>query len=337
MKRRLLLGLLASFVLLAAPIASAQVPAAKVYRVGFVFWRIAPAELAGAKPSHFGAATFRDAFMEKGWVPGKNVEILWRSAQGDHQLAEAIFDELARLPVDVIVVTGNDVTKAAKARTRTIPIVMLVSHRPVEEGLVASLSHPGGNVTGMVLDAADLNAKRLALLKEAAPAVARVAYLHDGNIAPMTGGLTAQMREAALSLGISLLPYSVDTHAELEKAIADAVRKGAKAVFVDTSLSAAAKDQPAFHALAERHRLPMLHAYPSAVKTGGLMYYGADLGPIYRRAAGYVDRILRGGRPADMPVEQSSSYELIVNLNAAKAIGLALPPAFIAQASQVIR
>ena len=306
-------------------------------KVGFVFWRVAPAELAGDKPSHPGAATFREAMAEKGWGLGPNVEVLWRSAEGDQQRAEAILDELVRVPVDVLVVTGNDLTKWAKARTRTIPIIVLISHRPVEEGLVAALTRPGGNVTGMVLDAANLNAKRLALLKEAVPPMARVAYLQDGRIAPMTGGLTPQTRAAATSLAITLLPYSVDTHAELEDAIADAVRKGANGALIDTSLAAAAKDQPAFHTLAERYRLPMTHAYRNAVRTGGLMYYGADTGPVYRRAAGYVDRLLRGGKAADMPMEQSSTYELIVNLKAARAIGLALPAAFVAQASQIIQ
>jgi putative ABC transport system substrate-binding protein len=302
-----------------------------------VFWRIAPAELTGDRPSHPGAASFREAMSQKGWWLGTNVEILWRSAEGNHQRAEAILDELVRLAVDVIIVTGNDLTKAAKVRTRTIPIIVLISHRPVEEGLVASLTRPGGNVTGMVLDAANLNAKRLALLKEAAPPMARVAYLQDGNISPMTGGLTPQTRGAAASLGITLLPYSVDTHPDLESAIVDAVRKEATGVLVDTSLAAPAKDQPAFHALAERYRLPMMHAYRNATLSGGLMYYGADTGPVYRRAAEYVDRLLRGAKAAEMPMEQSSTYELIVNLKAAKTIGLTLPAAFIAQANQLIQ
>jgi len=134
-----------------------------------------------------------------------------------------------------------------------------------------------------------------------------------------------------------LLPYSVDTHPDLESAIVDAVRKEATGVLVDTSLAAPAKDQPAFHALAERYRLPMMHAYRNATLSGGLMYYGADTGPVYRRAAEYVDRLLRGAKAAEMPMEQSSTYELIVNLKAAKTIGLTLPAAFIAQANQLIQ
>jgi putative tryptophan/tyrosine transport system substrate-binding protein len=329
-----LLLLLASALAMHSPGTAAQ---AQVHRIGVIFWRIPVADLEGPNPRYPGAAILRGSLISNGWVPGKNIEIVWRTAEGDLRRADSVLEELVRAPVDVIVVSGNEIAKAAMLRTKTIPIVMLVSTLPVESGLVASLSRPGGNVTGMVYEAANLNAKRLAILKEAAPRVARVAFLHDGDHKTMSGGITEETRAAARLLGMTLLPYGVDTPAELERAMLDAVRNGADAVFVDTSLSAAAKDQPAFHALAERHRLPMMHTYANAVQTGGLMYYGPARGYVFRRGAAYIDRILRGGKPANMPLEQTSSYELIVNLKAAKAIDLPVPPGLIGQADELIR
>jgi putative ABC transport system substrate-binding protein len=316
---------------------AADAQAGRVYRVGVIFWRIPPGDLVGKAPRFPGARVLRESLAAHGWILDQNIELLWRSAEGDPSRLEAIVDELVRLPVDALAISGNNLIHVAMRKTRTIPIVMMVSTTPVEAGLIASLSHPGGNVTGLSGEpAADLNGKRLALLKQAAPQVTRVAFLHDTRTNSMSGGITPFTEAAARSLGITLLPYGVDSMPDLERAISDAIRQGANAVFVDTSLSAAEKDQPAFHRLAERHKLPAMHTYGNAVTTGGLMFYGTASGLYYRRAAFYIDRILRGAKPAEMPVEQPSTYELIVNLKAARAIGLAVPAAIRGQADKLI-
>ena len=315
----------------------AQVESARVHRVGIVFWRIPPADLEGPAPRFPGAQVLRDSLAAHGWIAGKNIELVWRSAEGDPGRLDRIFDELVAMPVHALAVSGNELTKTAMRKTRAIPIIMILSTAPVEAGLVSSLARPGGNVTGLLGEAADdLNGKRLALLKQAAPRVTKVAFLLDTRTNTMTGGITPPTQMAARNLGITLMPYRVDSMADLERAVAEAVREGANGLFVDTSLSAPEKDQPAFHRLAERYKLPAMHTYGNAVTTGGLMFYGIAAGLFYRRSAFYIDRILRGSRPADLPVEQPSSFELTINLRAARAIGLAIPESIRAQADKVV-
>ena len=318
-------------------LAAANAQAEKIHRIGVVFWRIPPTELQGAIPRHPGTRVLRESLAMHGWVAGKNVEIVLRSAEGEISRLDRIFDELVKMPVDVLALSGNEVVRGAMRKTRRIPIVMMISTAPVESGLVASLARPGGNVTGFSTEAAtDLNGKRLELLKQAAPQVTRVAFLHDTRINPMSGGITPVTEAAAWKLGIALLRYGVDTLPDLERALEEAVRQGANGVFVDTSLSAPEKNQSAFHRLAERYKLPVMHTYLNAVATGGLMYYGPAQGVDYRGVASFIDRILRGARPAEMPVEQPSSYELVINLKAARAIGLSVPESLLAQANRTM-
>lgn len=308
----------------------------RIHRVAVVFWRIPVAELTGAHPRFPGAEQLRDSLRELGWIEGKNLELLWRSAQGSPAQADRVFAELVDARVDLMAVSGNDLIRRAIRRTKSIPIVMLVSTAPVAAGFVASATRPGGNVTGMVFqDAPELNGKRLALLKEAAPGTSKVAVLLD-RTGGMTGGVSRETAEAARNLGLVLLPYAVDNQGELEASVRDAAARGANALFVDTSLAAAAKDQPAFHALAARYRLPALYTYALAVQSGGLLFYGPKPGELYRRTAHYIDRILRGARPAEMPIEQPRVYALHVNRKAAAAIGLELPPSLLAQADEVV-
>ena len=306
-------------------------------RIGVIFGRIPARDLVGPTPAFPGAQVLREGLVSRGWVDGRNVEILWRSTEGDLPRMGAIVDELASKAVDVLAISGNPQIAAALDRSRRIPIVMIVSTKPVEAGLVSSLARPGGNVTGMYAEPdASLNGKRLELLKQAFPKAARVAFLHDARVNSMTGGITPDTAAAAKALGIELLPFGVDTHEQLRKALDAAVARGANALFVDTSLSASSRDQSAFHDFAERHKLPAIHTYANAVTTGGLMFYGNDSSEYYRLAADYIDRILRGANPGDLPVQQATRYLLTINLKAAARIGLVIPAALLAQADRVL-
>jgi putative ABC transport system substrate-binding protein len=214
---------------------------------------------------------------------------------------------------------------------------MIVSTKPVEAGLVSSLARPGGNVTGVYAEPDEsLNGKRLGLLKQAFPRASRVAFLHDARVNSMSGGITAETTAAARSLGIELLPFGVDTHEELHRALEAALARGANALFVDTSLSAAARDHAAFHDFADSHNLPAMYTYANAVTTGGLMFYGYDSAENYRIAADYADRILRGADPGALPVQAAKKFLLTINLKAARRIGLTIPAALLAQADNVI-
>jgi putative ABC transport system substrate-binding protein len=307
-------------------------------RVGVIFGRIPVRDLAGPSPAFPGAQMLREGLRSRGWVEGRNVEIFWRSTEGELQRAGAIADELVHMPVDILAISGNPQITAARDKTRAIPIVMIVSTQPVAAGLVSSLARPGANVTGMYAEPdASLNGKRLALLKQAFPGAARVAFLHDGRVNSMTGGITAETAAAAKALGIELLPFGVDTQQQLRDALDKALALGANALFVDTSLSAASRDQAAFHEFAQRHKLPAMHTYANAVTTGGLMFYGTDSSENYRLAADYIDRILRGANPGELPVQLATKYLLTLNLEAARRIGLTVPRALLGQADQIIQ
>lgn len=315
---------------------SAAQSVAKV-RVGILFGRIPVADLSGPSPAFPGARVLLESLRQQGWVDGGNMEILWRSVEGDSARAAAIVDEFVAKRVDVLAVSGNPQIQAALARTRTIPIVMMFSTAPVKAGLVASLTRPGGNVTGLYAEPdASLNGKRLELLKRAAPQTTRVAFLSDGRVTSLSGGVTPETRRAADALGLVLLPFGVDTHDQLQAAFRDALEQRADALLIDTSLSAASHDQGAFHAFAQRHHLPVMHTYPNAVTTGGLMYYGNDSSETYRLSAWYIDRILRGAQPGELPVQQATKYLLVINMRAARAIGITFPPDVLVQADRVL-
>ena len=240
--------------------------------------------------------------------------------------------------------SGNNLVQPAMQTTRAIPIVMINSTAPVEAGLVASLVRPGGNVTGLFSEAAsDLDGKRLEILKQLAPRISRVAFLLDREVlddqrpGSVNTFAMSELRTAARRLGVTLLPFGVDTVEDLQAAIRLAMRQGADALLVRASLSAAQKDQPAFHSLAERHKLPAMYSFLNAVRSGGLVCYGRDPSELYGRAAVFIDRILKGGKPAEMPVEQPDRYRLTINLKAARAIGLEIPQSLLVQADEVIR
>lgn len=308
----------------------------RVHRIAIMFWQIPPSDLAGAIPRFPGARQLRATLAELGWREGHHFEILWRSAQGNASDAERLMRELVGMPVDLIAVSGNDLIRVARRHTSTIPIVTIVSTAPVEAGFAKSLTRPGGNITGLVFEIdPEVNGKRLALLKEIAPWISTIAFLHDRD-GGMTGGIDGQTEAAVRRLGLALLRYRVDRVDDLERSVADAVTRGAGALLVDTSVAAPAGHHANFHALAERHRLPALYTYAQAVLSGGLMFYGPKRGELYVRSAYYIDRILRGSKPGELPFEQPRTYELIVNRRAAAAIGLRPPASLLAQADEVI-
>jgi putative tryptophan/tyrosine transport system substrate-binding protein len=317
-----------SLSLFIALLASNAQPAAKVARIGY----LSPARGAG---SPF-ASTFQQGLHELGYVEGQNLVIEYRDAEGrDERLAD-LAAELVRLQVDVLVAAGAIATRAAQYATQTIPIVMAGTADPVAQGFVASLAHPGGNTTGLSLLSAELPGKRLELLKEIVPQHARVAILANPTAAsytPYLHNLTAAARALSLHLHVVELrrPDELDAaFAAIHGAGVDALLVVADPTLMDSLLGRVTD-------LAAKHRLPAMYAWKMYVDAGGLMSYGPSLHDIYQRAAIYVDKILKGAKPADLPVEQPTKFELVINLKTAEALGLAIPPTLLLQADEVVR
>jgi putative ABC transport system substrate-binding protein len=335
LRRRVIAVALAA---LLTPLAGSRAVASagRVRRIAVLFWRISPAELDGDRPSFSGARQLQASLEQLGWREGQSLEILWRSAEGSDGRGERILRELMARPVDLIAASGDDAIRVAKRVTNSVPIVTVVSTKPVEEGFVKSLTRPAGNVTGVVWEIVPgTNGKRLAILKEAAPRVSTIAFLHDGT-GGMSGGIDAQTETAIRKLHLNVLRYPVDRVDDLEGVITEAVARGAHALLVDTSVAAPAANHARLIALAERHGLPAMYTYAQVVESGGLFFYGPKQGELYVRAAHYIDRILRGAKPADLPMEQPREYAFIVNRKAAAAIRLSLPPSLLAQADKII-
>jgi putative ABC transport system substrate-binding protein len=278
---------------------------------------------------------FRQGLRELSYVEGKNIalEIRWADGKQDRLLDLAA--ELARLKVDCIVTGGFTATQAAKRVTSTIPIVMAHASDPVRDGLVASLSRPGGNVTGLSHMASELAGKRLELIKEAVPKVSRVAVLLN-TTNPMQAFNFKETEFAAGSLGVTLQPIEVREANDFEDAFQAAIRGRAEALiaFADALLNA---HRRTIVGLATKKRLPAMYTEPEYVDAVGLMVYGPSISDLYRRTAIFVDKILKGSRPGDLPVERPTKFELIINLKAAKQIGLTIPPSVLARADKVIK
>jgi len=273
---------------------------------------------------------------DRGWIDGKDLQILWRSAEGSRERFQAILDDLIRLPVDVLVVFGNPQVEEAMKRTKRIPIVMAGSAHPDENGLVKMLARPGGNVTGLALDQGQgANSKRLGLLKETAPKVSRVAFLVPWR--PEGLGFSKETEGAARALGLSIFLVSFDSPEGFEPAIAEAVRKGANGlVLPDWSYLQFRKYQDVVKESSARHGMPVIQSIVNVEGLAGLLAYGPDMVVNCRRTPYYIDRILKGAKPADLPVEQLYNYQLVVNLTAAKSIGVAIPSTLLTQANRVI-
>jgi putative ABC transport system substrate-binding protein len=283
---------------------------------------------------------YQDAFegglRERGWQPGQNVRLEYRYAEGAPERLDELARELVRVGVDAIVARSSLAIGAAKRATTTIPIVMSATGQdPIQSGFVASLARPGGNVTGLSLLIQELRPKQLQLLRELVPQVSRVTVL--GGTVALTAPERERLETTAAGLDLRLRYVTVKRATDLDKVFADMAGAGVGALLV---LADPAVLEPNTHrivTLALRHRLPAVYWLRSYPQAGGLMSYGADLIDVHRRSAFYVDRVLRGARPADLPVEQPSKLALVVNLKTATAIGLALPPSILARADEVIQ
>jgi ABC-type uncharacterized transport system substrate-binding protein len=285
-----------------------------------------------------GSAVLLEVFWQEmrklGWVEGKNITTEYRFAEGKYDRLPELAADLVRLKVDLIVVAGGPTTFAAKGATTTIPIVMANVADPVGLGLVASLARPGGNVTGFSNLATELNSKRLEILKDALPNLARVGLLRSPGAPDLQ---LKELRAAAPALNLRL--EEIDTQLDpkgLESAFQTAKQKQVGAILTRTNRSFFA-ERKRIVGLAGKYRLPAIYFQKEFVDEGGLMSYGVNYDDLYRRTAVYVDKILRGAKPADLPVQQATKFEFIINLKAAKQIGLTIPPNVLARADKVIK
>jgi ABC-type uncharacterized transport system substrate-binding protein len=308
--------------------ASAQ-QSTKVPRIGFL-------DNSTASGIAVLSEAFRQELSKLGWIEGKNIAIEYRFSELKAQRLPELAADLVRLNVDLIVTTGEPPARAAKSATTTIPIVMANAGDPVGSGFVASLARPGGNVTGLSNLGTELNSKRLEVLKDAIPKLARVGLLRGGGSG--TGG--AQLREirpAAVALKLKL--EEIETQPDpkgLESAFQTAKQKRVDAIMMVTSRQFFAERKRLVE-LAGKHRLPAIYFSREFVDEGGLMSYGADYDDLFRRAAGYVDKILKGAKPGDLPVQQATKFEFVINLKAAKQIGLTIPVRVLERANQVVK
>jgi putative tryptophan/tyrosine transport system substrate-binding protein len=293
--------------------------------------RPAPFTRAEAEPWH---QAFRQGLRELGWTEGDKVRFEYRYADGHDERLPDLAADLVRLTPDVIVVTVNSDAAPAMKATKTIPIVMAGPGDPVETGLIASLAHPGGNLTGLTNIDTNLAAKRLQLLKEVAPGISRVAVLWDPRIA-FSARAWREIQDPARQLGISLRSLELHSNSEVDAALARAAEAQVDGLFALQGPIFVVNEKRIAD-FAVKHRLPSVSHLPEFVRHGGLMSYGADRADLFRRAATYVDKVLKGARPADLPVEQASKFQLVVNLKTAKELGLAVPQSILTRADEVI-
>lgn len=333
--RRAFVFLAATGGLLRVPGNAHAQPARGLHRVGFIAGAAAPSELIGPQPAAPTLKAFLQGMGDLGYAEGRNLHVERHTAEARFERVGGIVAELTRSKVDVIVASGHGTSLAAKAATTTVPIVVVTSSTdPVAEGLVQSLARPGGNVTGFTTFVGpELEAKRLRLLVDVLPGVSRIAYLASKENKDWELSRAQSVREAAQSLGITLLPVE-HTVREYAAAFAAIERDRAQALFVSPSPAALA-DRAVIADLAIRARLPGSFAFREQVESGGLMSYGVNLADILRRAAGYVDRILKGARPAEMPVQHPTTFELVVNGKTAEALALAIPQSIRMQAEVI--
>lgn len=312
--------------LLLAPLAAAAQPARPAYRIGYL-------EAGEIRPRPWEA--FKQRLRELGYIEGRTFTVEIRSANGRADRLPPLAAELVRLKVDIILTAGTAAARAAKDATATIPIVMATGGDPVGLGLVATLGRPGGNVTGLTTLSRELSAKRLEMLREALPHATRIGLVwhRTSDIDALT---RRETEEAARAAKVSLTLQGVDGPADFDRAFGAIVADGASGLLVASS----AMFYGHRRRLAElglKHRMPTVFVFRDYVEVGGLMAYGPSYEELFQRAAGYVDRILKGARPADLPVEQPTTFELAVNLKTAQALGLTLPPSVLARAAAIIQ
>ena len=327
MNKKIVVSFLAALVLASVHSAEAQQPK-KIYRIGFL-----GANFPSTNPARYEA--FRQGLRELGYVEGKNIVIDWRYGEGKLDRLTELAAELVRLKVDVIVTGGAASTRPAKKATVTIPIVMAQDNDPVGSGFVASLARPGGNITGLSTLAPEISGKQLELLKETVPTISRVAVFGTSTNA----GSAQMLREtelAAGALGVKLQYLDVLGPKDIET-VFQAASKGRADALLVLGGSVLNSQRTQVVELAIKSRLPAIYFNPEFVEDGGLMTYGVSINDLFRRAATYVDKILKGAKPADLPVEQPKKFELVINLKTAKQIGLTIPPNVLARADKVIK
>jgi putative ABC transport system substrate-binding protein len=329
LKRREFITMLAGAVVGTPLPAAAQQPK-RLPLIALVLVAAAPAEIAGPDPIFAPARAFVAELRALGWIDGRTATIELRSLQGDPQRAPGMFAELLALGVDVMVLGGARwLHDAALRATPTVPIITLFQDDPVASGLIASLARPGGNLTGVAQTTGpELFSKRLALLKELAPSIARTAFL-----APR--GVLEQDRSVARPAGVTLVPIQVDVGGQLEEAFATILREGVDALMVAGS-AVTYDNGRRIVAFASESRLPTMYPFREVVEAGGLMCYGTSIPYIFRQMARLSDRILKGAKPADLPTEQPTKFELVINLKTAKALGLTVPVTLQVAADEVI-
>src|SRR5262245_38407602 len=307
------------------PLASRAQKPEKIARIGY---------LSSANPRSMPAfQAFEQRLRELGYVDGQNIVIEYRDAEGEVDRLPDLAADLVRLDVNVIVTASDPATRAAKGATGTIPILMIaVNYDPVALGYIDSIARPGANVTGLYFQHLELLAKRLGLFKEMLPSVGRVAILSDS----LTADQLNRVEAANLSLGLDLHPLGLQNPPyDFENAFQVAMRSRAEAIFVLES-APIFRGRTQIAQLAIKNRLPTSFAFREYVEAGGLVSYGVNFSTMYRRAADYADKILRGAKPINLPVEQSTKFELVINLNTAKVLGLTIPPGVLAIADEAI-
>jgi putative ABC transport system substrate-binding protein len=327
MKAKILVYALPALILTTIHLAEAQQPT-KIPRIGF---------LLGVSPSAMAprVEAFRQGLRELGYVEGKTINIEYRYAEGKNDRLPSLAAELVRLRLDVIVSAGPPPTRAAKQATATIPIIMAFDDDPVGSGFAASLARPGGNITGLSALSPEISGKQLELLREIVPKFSRLAVLANAT-QPGSPQALREINVAADGFGVQLQYLEIQAAKDIETAFQAASKERAHAVLV-LSTPVLLSQRKQIVDLAVKSRLPTIYNRPEYAEDGGLVFYGVSYTDLFRRAATYVDKILKGVKPADLPVEQPTKFEFIVNLKAAKQIGLTVPPNVLARADKVIR
>jgi ABC-type uncharacterized transport system substrate-binding protein len=313
-------------VLLALCFSAEAQQTAKMFRIGIL--RI-------ATPGPLWMEAFQRGLREQGWIEGQNILIIDQWAHGKYDRLPELAAELVRQKVDVIVTAGSQATRATKQVTNTIPIIMTADFNPIEDGFITSLARPGGNVTGLTMLARELSGKRLELLKEAVSRLSRVAVFSNPKNRSHPRALD-ELKAAAVSLGVQVQPIDVSASNEFESAFSTMSKVKSQALLVQPDAMFNAQQE---HIVtpANKNRLPTIFYSSELVQAGGLMSYGVYLPDLYRRAASYADKILKGAKPAELPVEQPTKFEFVINLKTGKQIGLTIPPNVLARADKVIK
>ena len=288
-----------------------------------------------SSPESNEVQAFRQGLRDAGYTEGREIVVEWRNANGDYDRISGLVADLVQSKVDVIVVETTRAAQAARQGAPTTPIVMALVGDPVGSGLVASLAHPAGNVTGLSSMKSDLSAKRLQLLKDTVPRLARVAVLWNPDT-PWHAKVIEDLKSAAPKMSIGLSLVSVQTPEQLGPAFSTIRRANAQALYMIESPLFSTHRETLLELLSKA-RLPMIEAERKFVETAGLLSFGTSVEDLYRRSAGYVDKILKGAKPGDLPIEQPTKFELVVNLKTAKALGLKIPDSLLVQATEVIK